>query len=146
MILLEASKLFSLSSREISSIKLLASIPFFIGIYFFILRPPPISLEEYALRAYNTPATSMDIPSGYSEISTFTKRKERPLNCLSLNEATLEDLIKQPEIGIKYASLILDERKKKFFSSWDDFANRLKSIGNDKLDKLKNQGLKVSCD
>ncbi len=120
------------------------SIPLFIGLYFLLFKATPITLEELEQKAITAQKTSSN--EIYYEITTFTRAKKRPLTIISLNDATLEDLIKQPEIGIKYASLILDERKKRIFSNWEDFSNRLKTIGKDKLDKLREQGLKVNCD
>lgn len=146
MILLEASKLFSLTNEEVVSIKTLIAVPFFVGLYFLVFHSAPANLAEveHSLKMAQEAATAHNQKEYL--ITTFSRSNPAPLTAFSLNEATLEDLIKQPEIGIKYASLIFDERKKRIFSNWEDFSSRLKSLGKDKIDKLKDQGLKVSSD
>jgi len=60
------------------------------------------------------------------------------MNLSQLNSASKEDLIKINGIGEKKATLILKEKKNGKFKSFEDFSSRVKGIGTQTAQNVKN--------
>lgn len=62
---------------------------------------------------------------------------------VDVNKATEAELDSVKGIGPGTSKLILDERKKGEFKSWDDFINRVKGVGEARASNLSEAGLTV---
>lgn len=62
---------------------------------------------------------------------------------VDVNKATEAELDSVKGIGPGTSRLILAERKKSEFKSWDDFISRVKGLGNKRAENLSEAGLTV---
>ncbi|RYF35646.1 MAG: helix-hairpin-helix domain-containing protein [Comamonadaceae bacterium] len=62
---------------------------------------------------------------------------------VDVNKATEAELDSVKGIGPGTSKLILDERKKGSFKSWDDFISRVKGVGDKRAENLSEAGLTV---
>jgi len=66
---------------------------------------------------------------------------ETQKECIDINTASKEELMKIKWVGEKIADLIIQERQKRPFSSLDELETRISGIGPKKLQDIKQQGL-----
>ncbi len=71
------------------------------------------------------------------------KHRKKPTHVV-INEATYEELVQCPGIGSKTASLILLERQFGQFADWRDLQDRIKNVGEAKILRLQEAGVKLS--
>ena len=62
---------------------------------------------------------------------------------VDVNKATAAELDAVKGIGPGTSKMILDERKKGDFKSWEDFIERVKGVGESRAAKLSAEGLRV---
>jgi competence ComEA-like helix-hairpin-helix protein len=88
---------------------------------------------------------AVDDLSKPSEIEIIQTGKASPERVI-INNSNLEELVCCPGIGTKTAQLILLERSYGKFADWRDLKDRVRGIGANTVEKLKESGVRLSAD
>lgn len=132
-----------LDQKELRQFRLLLFLPLLAGLYFQMTASSAIQLKD----AWpDGPAQIVvgENTSGNLEFRELHEKHKKKATHVVINEATHEELMQCPGIGTKTASLILTERQFGQFVDWRDLQDRVKNIGEAKILRLQETGVKLS--
>lgn len=136
--------MFQLIEKEMNQLRILIAIPLLAGIIWSFSSTNNISLNE-AVPAGKATITVESLKSpNKGEISVMENGSITP-NHVFINTSTLDQLVACPGIGKGIAKRILLERSYGKFADWRDLDDRIKGISKQKIELLKEAGVRLDA-
>lgn len=132
-----------LDQKELRQFRFLLLLPLLASLYFYLTASSAIKLKE-AWPDGPAQIVVSENAAGQLEFSALHEKHEKKPYHVIVNEATHAELMRCPGIGSKTASLILLERQFGKFIDWRDLQDRVKMIGEAKILRLQEAGVKLN--
>ncbi len=122
------------NNQELAYIRILIILPICIGVFYIIFKPNYEEIKQFTAKKVNK--------ENNPEFVSKNTINNRFSSQLLINAMTQKEMRIQLGIHSSQASLIVNERKKRFFSNWEDFKERLPSLA-PRVNEFKQLGAKI---
>ena len=137
--------MFWLSNLNTRHFRLLVCLPLLLGVWSAMFPAQTLHISQAWPDGPATLVVSQTENNEY-QLSHVSEHHKLSADRVIINEASQEELMLCPGIGSKTAALIILERSYRKFYDWRDLNSRVKGIGNNKIQRLQEAGVKLNAE